>query len=87
VKSAPVPRSRTARRSRTKEANFLGAGQLFGKPAQLFLAAENTSEIGGYPGKLFQHRRMQKGGGACRRKGRQKHGVLAAVFVCAQPFA
>jgi len=47
---------------------------------------EDASEIGGCSGKLFQ-RRTQKGRCAHRRKGRQQHRVLVAVFVHAQRLA
>lgn len=64
----------------------LGAGELFVKPVELFGATEDASEIGGCPGKLLQ-RRTQKGCGTHRRKGRQQHRVLVAVFVGAQGVA
>jgi len=64
----------------------LGAGELFVKAVELVGATEDASKIGGCSGKLFQ-RRTQKSRCAHRRKGRQQHGVLVAMFVRAQRLA
>ncbi len=63
----------------------LDSDKLFVKPVEFFRATKDASEIGGCPGKLLQ-RRTQEGGGPHRRKGRQQHRVLIAMFVDAQPF-